>query len=87
MKKVFIYVCMALYAFAANAQDLRTIEINYNGSSATVTKPDDVDDMSRVIGEALAASERFAYPDGFIARHSWHARAEELMTLIERKLK
>lgn len=45
MKKVFIYVCMALYAFAANAQDLRTIEINYNGSSATVTKPDDVDDV------------------------------------------
>ena len=57
------------------------------GENGFYYKPDDVDDMSRVIGEALAASERFAYPDGFIARHSWRARAEELMTLIEWRMK
>ena len=38
-------------------------------------KPQDVLDMSRAIDEALAASKTFSYPNGFVQKHSWSARA------------
>ena len=45
------------------------------GASGFYYKPDDIDDMSRAIDKALAASGGFSYPAGFIEKHSWEARA------------
>lgn len=46
-------------------------------------KCDDVDDMSRVIQGALEDSSRFAYPKGFVARHSWFARAKQFEEFVK----
>lgn len=36
----------------------------------------DPDDMARAFDCALTASETFSYPEGFVEKHSWNARAE-----------
>lgn len=46
------------------------------GEYAIYYKPDDVEDMERAMLSALQLASSFSYPPGFIARHSWGARAE-----------
>lgn len=46
-------------------------------------KCDDVNDMSRAIQKALEDSDTFEYPDGFLARHSWAARADQLEEFVK----
>lgn len=44
-------------------------------------RPTDVDDMIRAICNALDAN-MFSYPEGFIENHSWHTRAQTLLTFL-----
>lgn len=42
----------------------------------------DTHDMASAIEKALVASETFGYPEGFIERHSWRARAAQLQDWV-----
>lgn len=53
------------------------------GENGFYYKPDDIDDMSRAIDRALAASDSFSYPKGFIESHSWMVRAKQFEKWIE----
>lgn len=46
-------------------------------------KCDDIDDMSRAIQQAILASSSFAYPNGFVERHSWMARARQFEEFVK----
>ena len=48
-------------------------------------KPDDVNDMARSILRAIEASGHFSYPNGFVEKHSWSARAKELEEWMRRE--
>ena len=44
--------------------------------------PEDIDSMAHAIMSGLLASDTFSYPKGFVARHSWTARAESFLRWI-----
>lgn len=43
----------------------------------------DTHDMARMIESAISASEGFSYPNGFVERHSWKARAIQFENWIK----
>ncbi len=52
------------------------------GENGFYYNQNDVEDMSRVMSEALDISCRFSYPAGFIDGHTWKARAEEFLRWV-----
>ena len=46
-------------------------------------EPEDIEDLAKTLARALKSSKGFQYPEGYIEKHSWCARAVSFINWVE----